>query len=135
MVVNPTFKEAWYALGIAYKSIGLEFKPDFQDTWFSLGNTLYKNGDIEGAIDAYKKAGAVGKRLWEFEGQKKVVLKVENEKELLEVFKNAKREKLPAVLIRDAGRTQILCGSATAVGIGPAKDEKIDQVVGNLKLY
>ncbi|ABO35303.1 peptidyl-tRNA hydrolase Pth2 [Methanococcus maripaludis] len=71
---------------------------------------------------------------WMNEGQKKVVLKVNSEKELLEIFKNVNIEGLPCSLIRDAGRTQIEPGSLTAVGIGPEKEEKISKVTKDLKL-
>ncbi|MBA2851019.1 PTH2 family peptidyl-tRNA hydrolase [Methanococcus maripaludis] len=71
---------------------------------------------------------------WMNEGQKKVVLKVNSEKELLEIFKNVNIEGLPCSLIRDAGRTQIEPRSLTAVGIGPEKEEKISKVTKDLKL-
>ena len=70
---------------------------------------------------------------WKSQGQEKVVLKVDSEKELLELFENAKKE-LPCALIKDAGHTQVAPGSATALGIGPAPEEKIDKYTGKLKL-
>jgi len=65
--------------------------------------------------------------------QKKIVLKVNNELELLKIFMEAKKE-LPCVLIKDAGRTQILPGTITALAIGPAPEEKINKFTKNLKL-
>jgi len=70
---------------------------------------------------------------WLKEGMKKIVLKVKTESELIEIFKAAKREKLPCEIINDAGLTQIE-PSKTAVGIGPDADEKIDKITGKLKL-
>ena len=87
------------------------------------------------SISAYKKADKNDSEMWELEGQKKVVLKVLNEKELLDVFMRAKKEKIACALIKDAGRTEIAPGTSTCVGIGPADDKQIDLAVGKLKLY
>lgn len=72
---------------------------------------------------------------WSECGQRKVVLKVDSEKELLDVMHNARKNGLISVLIQDAGRTQIESGTRTAIAIGPAKGSLIDQVTGHLKLY
>ncbi len=87
------------------------------------------------SLEAYKKADPKAAEWWESEGQKKVVLKVSGEKELVEIFMSAKRAKIPAALIRDAGKTQLEPGTTTCVGIGPAEDEEIDKVCGKLKLF
>ena len=71
---------------------------------------------------------------WLQEGMKKVVLEVADEKELIEYFQAAKDLGLPASLITDAGHTEIPAGTKTAVGIGPARNEDIDKVTGELKL-
>ncbi len=71
---------------------------------------------------------------WLKEGQKKVVLKVSSEDELIELYNKAKAEGLPCSIIRDAGHTQLKPGTLTAVAIGPDKDEKIDKITGHLKL-
>ncbi len=86
------------------------------------------------SLESYKKANKVLKKLWEIRGQKKVVLKVNSEKELLNLFSCCKREKISCALIRDAGKTQIEKGTITALGIGPETDSKIDKVTGSLKL-
>jgi peptidyl-tRNA hydrolase, PTH2 family len=72
-------------------------------------------------------------RQWKEQGQAKIVLKIAGKKELLELFESAKGE-LPAVLIKDAGRTQISPGETTAVGLGPAPENKIDKYIKDLKL-
>ena len=87
------------------------------------------------SLGAYKRASFLHKKLWELQGQKKVVLQVSSEQELLSVFEKAKKEKLPCFLVVDAGLTEVKRGTKTAVGIGPAADEKIDKVAGELKLY
>ncbi|AEF96269.1 aminoacyl-tRNA hydrolase [Methanotorris igneus] len=88
---------------------------------------------IEAFLDAEKICPNVVKE-WLREGQKKVVLKVNSEKELFDIYLTAKSLGLPCSLIKDAGRTQLEPGTTTAVGIGPEKEEKIDKVVGHLKL-
>ncbi|MBI5635625.1 peptidyl-tRNA hydrolase [Candidatus Micrarchaeota archaeon] len=91
------------------------------------------HASIESFLQAFqKKQDWVAE--WFFQGQTKVCLKVDNEKELFSVFSAAQKKKLPCSLIHDAGRTQIKAGSATAVAIGPAPDDKIDEITGKLKL-
>lgn len=69
---------------------------------------------------------------WKKEGMTKVVLKVRNESELLELKDQAKGIGLVAVVITDAGRTEIEPGTKACVGIGPDEEEKIDRVTGKL---
>ena len=71
---------------------------------------------------------------WKSEGQKKVVLKVGSESELDELYKMARRAKLPASLIVDRGLTQVEPGTVTCLGIGPGPDGEIDGITGKLKL-
>jgi len=86
------------------------------------------------SIAAFLEAGFFAKRKWLAQGMKKVVLKVGSEKELLELYEKARKKKLPCALIKDAGLTQLEPGTVTALGIGPAEDEKIDEITGGLKL-
>jgi len=71
---------------------------------------------------------------WKSQGQKKVVLKVKDDKEMLEYVNLAKDAGLVASLITDAGRTVIAPGTKTCVGIGPDDEEKIDAITGKLKM-
>ena len=71
---------------------------------------------------------------WKAEGQAKIVLKVESESELRELFGKAKSSKLPAVLVQDRGLTQIEPGTVTCIGIGPGPDDHIDRITGKLRL-
>ncbi|RLE77742.1 MAG: peptidyl-tRNA hydrolase [Thermoprotei archaeon] len=71
---------------------------------------------------------------WLEEGQKKVVLKVSSEKELLELYEKAKKKNLPAVIIRDMGLTEIPPRTITAIAIGPAPEKLVDDVTGHLPL-
>lgn len=89
------------------------------------------------SLTAYKKvSGAYPDiaRAWEMEGQMKVVLKVEGERELLELFQRAKDAGIPAALIRDAGHTQLEPGTITCIAAGPSDEKGLDRVFGHLKL-
>jgi PTH2 family peptidyl-tRNA hydrolase len=71
---------------------------------------------------------------WWREGQKKVVVKVEGERELYELYELAKEVGLPCYIVNDAGLTELPPGTTTTLGIGPAPNEKMDGVTGHLKL-
>ena len=73
-------------------------------------------------------------RKWMEEGQRKIVVTVENEEILLQIYRKALAEGLIASLIRDAGHTELPPGTLTAVGIGPDVDARIDKITGNLPL-
>ena len=88
------------------------------------------------SLEAYLKTEKESKDLvkaWRHEGAKKVVLKIENEKELLKLY-NEMREFFPCVLIRDAGHTQLTPGTITCFGCGPVLEEKVEDFIKNLKL-
>ena len=72
--------------------------------------------------------------VWASEGMKKVILKVKDQEELLAYRQKAEDAGLVAVLITDAGKTVVEPGTMTCVGIGPAKEQKIDAVTGKLAL-
>ena len=73
-------------------------------------------------------------KAWETEGQKKVVLKVNSEKELFEYFQKAKDNGIPCELIRDAGHTQLEPGTVTCFAAGPWDEEELDKIFRDLKL-
>ena len=70
---------------------------------------------------------------WLKQGQKKVVLKVRDETELINLYKEFKELGLPICLIADAGKTELPPGTITALGVGPAPSELIDKITGRLK--
>ncbi len=73
-------------------------------------------------------------KAWLREGQKKVAVKVGSQEELIELVRGANNMGLPYALVKDAGLTELPAGTATVVGIGPAKSKEIDRLTGHLKL-
>jgi len=71
---------------------------------------------------------------WQNEGAKKAVVKVENEKDFYDLKEKAQQLKMAAIIISDAGHTEIPAGTNTVLGIGPAPNNIIDQVTGKLSL-
>ncbi|KAM7306805.1 peptidyl-tRNA hydrolase 2, mitochondrial [Ixodes scapularis] len=90
------------------------------------------------AVTAFKQAlrrQPNALRRWEDQGQRKVVLRVPSEDEMLELADKARRAGLVTALIRDAGRTQVAPGTRTVLGIGPGPEPLVDSVTSHLKLY
>lgn len=73
-------------------------------------------------------------REWISEGQKKVVVKVSSEEELLKYAGEAQKAGIPVAVIHDAGLTELPPGTLTAVGLGPAPEVLLDKITGKLKL-
>lgn len=73
-------------------------------------------------------------KVWLRLGQPKVVLKTSSQEELEKLHSESKDAGVIAVLVSDAGRTQIKSGTMTVLGIGPDFSEKIDAIVKDLKL-
>jgi len=71
---------------------------------------------------------------WHKEGAKKVVTKVESEKDFYPLKEKADSLKIVTKIIIDAGHTEIPAGTKTVLGIGPAPNNIIDQVTGNLPI-
>ncbi len=85
-------------------------------------------------LESYKKADKKSVLKWEMIGQKKVVLKISSEEELLKLYHIIKESGLPCSLITDAGHTQIEPSTRTCLSVGPGPDEEIDRLTGHLKL-
>lgn len=74
---------------------------------------------------------------WITNGQKKIVLSVNSEKELLEIQTQCNMKNINCELIIDAGHTEFNgISTITALGIGPVESSKIDPITkqDNLKL-
>lgn len=87
------------------------------------------------SLQAYEDADGDARREWKSEGQKKVVLKAGGESALFDLAEAARREGLPHAVVRDAGHTQLEPGTATALAVGPARDDLVDRVTGDLSLF
>ena len=86
------------------------------------------------SIGAYNNADKSLQKAWFTEGQKKVVLRADNERTLYELKVIAERNGISSSLIQDAGLTEIPPGTVTALGLGPAKTEDLDKITSNLSL-
>jgi PTH2 family peptidyl-tRNA hydrolase len=89
------------------------------------------------AVSAAEEARKHRREWWEqwlFEGQRKIAVKVKDEKELVELEEQAKKIALPCALIVDRGLTEIPPNTVTCLGIGPAPSEKVDKLTGRLPL-
>jgi PTH2 family peptidyl-tRNA hydrolase len=64
----------------------------------------------------------------------KTILAIDSEAELLEIYEKAKAAGLLSSLVIDSGLTTFnYVPTATCVGIGPDKSEKINEITGHLK--
>lgn len=86
------------------------------------------------SVDATLKSDKKIVELWKKEGGKKVVLKVNDEKELFKYKIMAEDNGLKTALITDAGHTVLKPGTITCLGIGPDEEGKIDKISGKLKM-
>ena len=71
---------------------------------------------------------------WYATGQKKVVVKVDSLQEIYKIKEECKILGVISETITDAGFTQIVPGTLTCIGIGPDKDELLDQITGDYGL-
>ena len=67
-------------------------------------------------------------------GQEKVVVRVSSLKELEEIKQGAIELDLPWSEVTDAGHTQLAPGTTTCLSIGPAPEERVDKITGELSL-
>ncbi|HUA31327.1 MAG TPA: peptidyl-tRNA hydrolase Pth2 [Streptosporangiaceae bacterium] len=86
------------------------------------------------AVAAVLASGQADLAAWLADGQAKVVLRVADGEHLLDLARQAAASGLTVEVVRDAGRTQVAAGTATCCAIGPAGDERVDAVTGELPL-
>lgn len=92
-------------------------------------NTLRENCDEDGNVSGFKLSKA--QYLWYIGNFRKIVLRVENEDQLLIIYEKAKELGLPTELIIDSGLTEWEGPTKTCISIGPADANLIDQVTGD----
>jgi PTH2 family peptidyl-tRNA hydrolase len=79
---------------------------------------------------------SAAERAWLEGSLRKVTVKVGSEAELMAVYEKALEAGLAAHLITDRGLTEFGgVPTRTCLGIGPAYDELVDPVTGDLELY
>ncbi|MEM2311801.1 MAG: peptidyl-tRNA hydrolase Pth2 [Candidatus Nezhaarchaeales archaeon] len=88
---------------------------------------------VSAAEEARLKARGWWER-WMLTSQKKVVVKVSSEEELLRLEAEAKSLNIPCSLIRDAGLTELPPNTITTLGLGPAPEELLDRLTRMLTL-
>jgi len=71
---------------------------------------------------------------WQNEGAKKAVVKVDCLDDFYPLKKKAEQLGISAIIMEDAGHTEIPTGTKTVLGVGPAPNNLIDQVTGDLSL-
>ncbi|XP_024962966.1 peptidyl-tRNA hydrolase 2, mitochondrial [Cynara cardunculus var. scolymus] len=71
---------------------------------------------------------------WEACRQAKIVVSCKNEQEMNKLQEAAESIGLPTYVVADAGRTQVLAGSKTALAIGPGYNSVVDSVTGKQRL-
>lgn len=87
-----------------------------------------------GASELGKKENHKAWRNWRDEGAKKVALEAESLEELEELQRKADDLDIVNIIIQDAGHTEVLAGTVTALGLGPDRSDKLDKVTGSLPL-
>lgn len=89
------------------------------------------------AVGLYQRAARThSARLaaWEASGQKKIVVRARDLQELERLAASAGAAGLPTYVVLDAGRTEVAAGSATVLAIGPANDDEVNPITGELSL-
>ena len=86
------------------------------------------------SVDATLKGDKSLVSHWRSEGMKKIVLKVQDEKELYKFIQQAKDFGLATSIITDAGKTVVAPGTVTCGAVGPAKEEDVDNITGDLPM-
>jgi len=71
---------------------------------------------------------------WSREGAKKTIVKTDNLDDFYDLKEKSDKLDIFSIIISDAGHTEIPAGTQTVLGIGPAPENLIDQVTGDLSL-
>lgn len=71
---------------------------------------------------------------WLNQGQKKIVVGVNSEKELVDIALAAEGQGLKVARVKDAGHTELEPGTFTCIAIGPDYEDNIDPITKELTL-
>lgn len=106
-----------------------------KDLEMGLGKAISQgaHASLMSYLETVKENEKVAKQ-WTEEGEKKIVLKVDDGVALEKLYNAFKYKKVPCALVSDAGWTQLPPGTKTALGIGPWKSSEIDPFTKMLKL-
>ena len=73
--------------------------------------------------------------MWIKSTTRKIVVGVNSENELLDIYEKAKEQQIPVHLVTDLGKTEFGgVATNTCLALGPALDENIDKLTGHLEL-
>jgi PTH2 family peptidyl-tRNA hydrolase len=109
-----------------------------RDLGMSLGKTAAQAAHASvAAANKVRDTAELMYQLWmmvEHGNQKKIVLAVDNEEDMLALADKASIARIPNVLIYDSGATELAPDTLTALGIGPDSRETLYPLVGVLPL-
>lgn len=71
---------------------------------------------------------------WLDQGQKKIVVGVNSEQELIDIANKAEAKGIKVARIKDAGHTELTPGTFTCIAIGPDYENIIDPITKELTL-
>jgi peptidyl-tRNA hydrolase len=87
------------------------------------------------SVGAFLEAGKNARKTWLHEGRPKVVLNAFDEEDLQDLLSKAERRRLPIYLVGDTGQAATSTGSVACLGIGPACDTLVDELMEVLNFY
>lgn len=104
------------------------------------GDLEMSNGKIisqacHSSLGSYRESKQKVREKWLSEGGKKVVLKVDSKKNLMDIYKRVEKKQFPCYLVKDAGLTELEKGEITSLGVGPVEEDKINPITGSLEPF
>lgn len=100
-------------------------------------NKAYKtNDDITIYLERFSAHNSMDEvREWFYDRFTKICVGVNSEEELIDVFTQATVHDVPCALIKDRGITEFKgVPTHTCAAIGPASNDRVDRITGDLKL-
>ena len=86
------------------------------------------------SIDSYMLSNPITRKAWHHEGQRKIILQVDSENDLIAIEKKTNDNGLYCARIYDMGLTEIPPNTLTAIGIEIETDEKVNPITKGIKL-